>query len=95
MLTVVATMNAKPGKEKETEDVLKGLLEPTRAEEGCIQYDMHRDNNDPSLFLFYENWESTEHLERHLKTPHLRSFFEKEADLLAGPVKLYRMTKMP
>ena len=32
------------------------LIEPTRAEEGCVQYDLHQDIDDPSIFMFYEIW---------------------------------------
>ncbi|MEM9449380.1 MAG: antibiotic biosynthesis monooxygenase, partial [Cyanobacteria bacterium P01_E01_bin.6] len=36
----------------------KGFKEfsaPPRA--GCIQYDLHEDNENPAHFVFYENWE--------------------------------------
>jgi len=93
MLTVMAKIKAKPGKEEETKAVLEGLLKPTRQEEGCIQYDMHQDHDDPSLFFFYENWESREHLDRHLKTPHLKDFLGQEDALLEEPVAIHCMTK--
>lgn len=55
-LTIVAQLKAKPGKEKELQQVLQALIEPTRHEKGSINYDMHVSNEDPGLFLFYENW---------------------------------------
>ena len=36
------------------------LIDITRAEEGCINYDLHQDNENPAHFLFYENWKSRE-----------------------------------
>ena len=36
---------------------------PSRAEPGCIEYHMLRDHKDPSLFIFYEIWESQAHLD--------------------------------
>lgn len=93
MLTVVAEMKAKVGKEAELKKELLGLLAPTRKEEGCINYDMHQSNEDPGFFVFYENWTSKEHLDKHLKTPHLEAFFAKESELLEGNVQIHLMTK--
>jgi quinol monooxygenase YgiN len=50
------------------------LIEPTRQEEGCIEYRLHQDNDDPAVFLFYENWESLACLERHINTPHYKQY---------------------
>src|ERR1700730_5437578 len=70
-LSVVAQLKARPGKEDELRRVLLTLIEPTRAEEGCVHYDLHVHATDPSRFVFYENWTSREHLDRHLSSPHL------------------------
>lgn len=71
MLTVVAEMIAKPGCEERLREELLRCIEPTRAEEGCLQYDLHVATDRPGHFLFYENWTSREALDRHLATPHL------------------------
>jgi len=96
-LTVVARIRAKPGKEKETHAALRALLAPTQAEAGCLNYDMHESLDDPAAFLFYENWESRAHLDAHIKTPHVQSFFDRASELLAEPVeiKFYRMVSPP
>ncbi|MGQ9916291.1 MAG: putative quinol monooxygenase [Bryobacteraceae bacterium] len=71
MLTVVAEIVAKPGCEQRLREELLRLIEPTRAEEGCLQYDLHESTEQPGRFLFYENWTSRAALDRHLATPHL------------------------
>jgi quinol monooxygenase YgiN len=45
------------------------LVAPTRAESGCINYDLHRSNDDPSVWMLYENWRSPDDLEQHFKRP--------------------------
>ena len=62
-LTVIAHIRAKAGQESRVRQILQGLLSPTRAEVGCINYDLHRSQGDPAVFVFYENWESEGHLE--------------------------------
>ena len=75
-LTIVANITANP----ESVDLVKAELEKlipiTRKEEGCLQYDLHRDNEDPNHFLFYENWSSRELWQKHMNAPHLAAYLE-------------------
>jgi quinol monooxygenase YgiN len=92
-VTVVAIIKAKPGLESRVEQELTALVLPTRAEADCINYHLHRDGKDPSVFMFYENWVSRASLDEHLQKPHLKAFLEKADELLAAPldVQLYEM----
>ncbi len=67
-------MQAKPGKEEELRSAALALVEPTRKEEGCLQYDLHVQLADPAWLVFYENWSSVEHLDRHGASAHLQAF---------------------
>lgn len=87
-LTVAAEMLAKPGREEELRTRLLALIEPTRSEEGCIQYDLHQSTEEPGRFFFYEIWESRGHLEAHLKSAHLTSFQQDAEELLAEPPRI-------
>ena len=90
-ITVIARLKAKPGAEKRLEDLLKSLVEPTRREPGCINYDLHRDLEETGVFYFYENWRSDKDLERHFQTPHLASLQEIAPEVLAEPVELRKL----
>ena len=84
LLSVVATMRAKEGKEQELRELLESLIEPTRAEDGCHTYALHQGAQDPSVFVFYENWTSQDHLDAHLSTPHLQAALPRIPELLDG-----------
>ena len=88
LLTVVAELKAQAGKEEVLRQALLALIEPTRKEEGFVQYDLHESTNDPGRFVFYENWVSQEHLDRHLASPHLESFKTAAPGLLAEPPRI-------
>ena len=94
LLTVVAEMQAKPGKEDELRKAVLALVEPTRKEEGCVQYDLHVGTSDPGRFIFYENWTSREHLSRHAASEHLREFGKVAGDLLAEPARIHTYTRI-
>jgi quinol monooxygenase YgiN len=83
LLSVVAELQAKPGKEEDLRRALLALIELTRSEEGCVQYDLHVHTDDPGRFVFYENWVSREHLDRHLASEHLKRFRALVNDLLS------------
>jgi quinol monooxygenase YgiN len=82
-IVVVGSLKARPGKEDEAEQVLSGLVEPTHAEAGCILYAMHRGVDDPARFAFVERWESRQHLDDHLATPHIAALLERVDELFA------------
>ena len=66
----VARVTAKDGCIDKLLEVLQSLVAPSRAEEGCITYDLHQDVENENLFMFYEVWESESHFEAHGKTKH-------------------------
>jgi quinol monooxygenase YgiN len=80
-ITVIATFQARPGKESELRTVLLGLLAPTRKETGCLNYDLHQAPDDAARFLFHENWTSKAELDAHLQTPHLKALVSRVDEL--------------
>ena len=80
-ITVVATFQAKPGRENELRAALIGLLAPTRKEAGCISYDLHSPPEDPAKFLFYENWTGKAALDAHMQTPHVQKLLPRVNEL--------------
>lgn len=73
-LTIVANIKANPGQIDLVKTELLKLIEITRAETGCINYDLHQDNDNPAHFTFYENWESRELWQTHMNAPHLAAY---------------------
>jgi len=80
-ITVVATFEARPGKESELKQVLLGLVAPTHKEQGCINYDLHVSADSPGKFLFYENWTSKDLLDAHLSAPHIKALLPRVDEL--------------
>lgn len=72
-LTVVANVVAKEDKIELVKSELLKLIKPTLAEEGCIQYDLHQDNDNPAHFIFIENWESRDLWQAHMNSAHLQA----------------------
>jgi quinol monooxygenase YgiN len=90
-LTVVAKIVAKKESVESVKSELLKLIAPTRKENGCIDYRLHQDNNDPAVFIFYENWESAACLEKHISTDHYKAYV-KAVDCLIEEKVINKMT---
>jgi quinol monooxygenase YgiN len=87
-ISVTARVRALKGMEDEVRRECLALVAPSRAERGCINYDLHQSADDAGLFLFYENWESREDLDNHLATAHALRFDERTEGMLAEPEEI-------
>ncbi|MGO8925702.1 MAG: putative quinol monooxygenase [Limisphaerales bacterium] len=87
-LTVIAQLNAKPGKESLVRQELLSLVAPSRKDAGCLCYDLHQAPDNPALFLFLENWTSKAHLDRHLQRPDLQAALARVGQLVAEPPRI-------
>tara|TARA_R110000868_G_scaffold262401_1_gene520966 strand:- start:140057 stop:140350 length:294 start_codon:yes stop_codon:yes gene_type:complete len=79
-LTIIANIKAKEGKTSLVKAELEKLIDVTRAEKGCITYDLHQDNENPAHFVFYENWESRELWQIHMNNQHLKDYMNATQD---------------
>ena len=94
MVTVVAEMVAKPGREAELTEELLRMLEATRREDGCVQYDLHVSTEHAGNFVFYENWTTQQALDLHAASAHLKEFGAKAGDLLTQPARVATYTRI-
>ena len=83
-VALVVAMHAKPGQELLLQAELTALVRPTRNEEGCLLYDLHRSTDVPGDFLFYEIWSSRESHAAHKQTPHFLRWNARKDTLLAS-----------
>jgi quinol monooxygenase YgiN len=81
-IAVVAISVAKPGHEEQLREALEAIVGPSRKEAGALQYDLHRDLQEPRRFVFVERWASQEALAEHAKSAHLETLRKVSADWL-------------
>lgn len=88
-VTVVARFKARSGMEERLRETTTGILvEGSRADAGCLNFDLHQGSDDPSLFVLYENWTSKQDLEDHWEQPHVKAWYEKYEVLAEGEVEI-------
>lgn len=91
---IVASFRATAEKADALEARLLQLVPLTRAEPGCVQYDLHRDLLDPQDFLFYEIWASRDAWDAHMATSHIADLKAEVGAYLDTPLRLWQMKQI-
>ena len=86
---VVALIEAKQGEESAVQQACEACVGPTRQEAGCDMYVLHRDSQNPSLFVFVEHWKSEEALKQHMQTPHFKALAQALDGKLTQPIRVH------
>ncbi|RXJ60308.1 putative quinol monooxygenase [Candidatus Marinarcus aquaticus] len=86
-ITVIASIVAKPEYKDEIYKSLLELHKQTHAnDEGCIQYDLHINNEEENGFTFIETWRDIDALLKHSQKAHFdafKSFIEGKIDSMS------------
>jgi quinol monooxygenase YgiN len=75
ILSVV--LEAAPGREQELGSLLSSLVAPTRAEAGCLGYELNSSREKPGVFFFYEKFADQNALDSHVNSPHFQNFLKQ------------------
>ena len=83
-VTLVVILRAREGQETLLEAELRALVGPSRKEEGCITYELHRSVDTHGALLLHEVWASREAHTEHTHTPHFMRWNARKDALLAS-----------
>ncbi|MEO5852871.1 MAG: putative quinol monooxygenase [Nocardioides sp.] len=88
-LHAVATIPAKPEAVDAIRAALQTLVAATRAEEGCLSYDLYESGAAPGVFITMERWVDQAAMDAHLQMPHVAEAFAAADGALAGEVAIH------
>jgi quinol monooxygenase YgiN len=88
-LRVVAVLPAKPGSEDIVRNALAALVAPTRAEAGCLSYELYESAAMPGTFFTVETWKAQSDLDAHMGTPHIAQVIATAGEHLDGPPQIH------
>ncbi|MBV9749660.1 MAG: antibiotic biosynthesis monooxygenase [Acetobacteraceae bacterium] len=84
-VNVVATFKAKGGQAQAVRQALEKMVEPTRAEQGNVGYDLHEGVEDEDTFVLYEQWRSKPDLDAHMQKPYFKQMDQDLSGILQQP----------
>jgi quinol monooxygenase YgiN len=83
-VTLIVILRAREGQETLLEAELRALVGPSRREEGCLTYNLHRCIDTPGALLLQEVWASREAHTEHMHTRHFLRWNASKDTLLAS-----------
>ncbi len=82
--TLVVRLTVKDGSAAKLEEAFATAAKATRAEKGCLTYDLNRDTDNETRYVVYERWKSVADLDAHLKTDHIKALLKALPALIDG-----------
>ena len=96
MIIVWGSIEARPECLDEVSRLSLEHVHRSRAEPGCISHSVQLDVENPSVFIFFEQWEDMPALQAHFAVPESQGFVTSVADLaVSAPViKIFESTQV-
>ena len=73
-ITKRVTFIAKDGCEDKLKELLSAMVVPSKAEDGCIFYEIVQYENNRSKFMAIETWRDEKALDGHKASPHYKIY---------------------
>jgi len=92
-IVLVARLKVREDAVEEAKRLALGIVEDSRQEEGCVNYDVHQAVDDPTVFVWHETWKDKAALDNHFELDYFKEFFT-EAMKIAAEEPQITITKM-
>lgn len=87
-LYLTARLKVKADKVEELKQAALAIVEDSRAEEGCISYNVHQSIEDETVFVWRESWKSKTDLDEHFEMDYVKNFFNLVNEVAAEPPQI-------
>jgi quinol monooxygenase YgiN len=87
---IFGRFRARLGAERELEEAIRAVIEPSRREPGCLDLHWFRSTRDPLLFFVHSRWKHEAAFDRHAELPHTLRFIERAQQLIDHPLDIAR-----
>ena len=66
------------------------VLEPTRAEPGCVRIHLYESTREPLVYVIHSEWIDEQAFDAHAAMPHMKRFLGLINELIANPLQAVR-----
>ncbi|MGX9415988.1 putative quinol monooxygenase [Vibrio sp. WJH972] len=91
MLNIVAFITPKVEFYQACKDKITNIVEATRAEDGCLRFEVYEEQNTKQLVLV-ETWVDHAALEEHYAQPYITPIFEYYQNALEEAPQIYHLS---
>ena len=89
MIRIVAHFHLKENKAGDAIKLAQELIDETRKEAGCVQYDLAQSFENPDQLVILEAWETKEALDAHSASEHFARIVPAIAQLCEEPPAIH------
>lgn len=89
MISIVAKFTIKEGEESNFIALINNLGDASRAEEGCIEYILHKDLEKPLTYCLIEKWKDQDAVDFHNNTQHFTNAVPKIGKIAQIEIDVY------
>lgn len=93
-INVTAILKSKAEFTGKVKTYLENLVENSRKESGCKQYDLHQNIGDSNVFILHEVWQNQEIFDLHNSQHYVKDFFDMIPDLLEEKPQIFFTNKL-
>ncbi|MDD9301509.1 MAG: antibiotic biosynthesis monooxygenase [Desulfobacter sp.] len=94
MIAVRIILDVLPEKQLEVMQTLFSLIKPVGKEQGCKSYKVYCDIKDKNSFCLFEEWETREDLDYHIKTFRFKVLLGTKTLLRKPPeIRIYTVSR--
>jgi quinol monooxygenase YgiN len=90
MISIIAKFKVNEGEEQNFLTLTKDLIQASKAEAGCIEYDLHKNIKEPLTFCMIEKWKDQEAVDFHNKTSHFTNAVPKIVEIAQAEIDVYK-----
>ncbi|PXZ07368.1 antibiotic biosynthesis monooxygenase [Gilliamella apicola] len=83
-LNIIATITVKPEFQEAFTPIFKRLVTGSRAEAGCLRYELNQSIENPNVYIVVERWLSQQAIDLHNTTAHFVEFANFAKDHVDG-----------
>ncbi len=87
-IVLIARLKVKKEAVEAAKKAALAIIEPSRAEAGCLNYDFHQAIDDESIFIWHETWANQTAIEAHGAAEHFKKFSREVENITEEPLHL-------
>lgn len=87
-IVLIARLKVKSESVEEAKRAALAIIEDSRAETGCLNYDFHQAIDDESVFVRHETWANRAVIEEHGQSAHFKKFSKAIENIIEEPLHL-------
>ncbi|PCC48419.1 putative quinol monooxygenase [Brevibacterium aurantiacum] len=93
-IMIIAESHAAPGRADQVRALFESVVDRTRAEDGCLRYELLQDLDNGDRIILVEEWLDQASLDAHLGADHIVTLFQEIMPLLTDSGRMTRVARL-